>query len=89
MKNKHLILPVVILGLYTLYNVGPLLMEPLRATILAEAPHARLVRLEAPPVAGAVLLGMLAAGCATDAARPVVVDAAQAAVAAFREAALQ
>ncbi|MCB9958048.1 MAG: carbohydrate ABC transporter permease [Rhodospirillaceae bacterium] len=25
MKNKHLILPVVILGLYTLYNVGPLL----------------------------------------------------------------
>ncbi|MCO5208762.1 MAG: hypothetical protein M9936_03645 [Caldilinea sp.] len=71
------------------YNVGPLLMEPLRATILAEAPHARLVRLAAPPVAGAVLLGMLAAGRATDAARPVVVDAAQAAVAAFREAALQ
>ena len=71
------------------YNVGPLLMEPLRATILAEAPHARLVRLEAPPVAGAVLLGMLAAGRETAAVRPIVVAAAQTAVAMFREAALQ
>ena len=71
------------------YNVGPLLMEPLRSTILAEAPHARLVRLEAPPVAGAVLLGMLAAGRETAAVRPIVVAAAQTAVAMFREAALQ
>jgi hypothetical protein len=43
---------------------------------------------EAPPVAGAVLLGMLAAGRETVAVRPAVVAAAQAAAATFREAAM-
>jgi len=66
---------IVLVGSF--YNVGALLMEPLRASILAVAPHARLVRLAAPPVAGAVLLAMLAAGRETAAVRPLVVAAAQ------------
>ncbi len=77
---------VVLVGSF--YNVGPLLMEPLAATILGEAPHARLVRLEAPPVAGAVLLGMLAAGQEPATVRPRLVAAAQTAAATLCEAAL-
>jgi len=77
---------VVLVGSF--YNVGPLLMEPLAATILGEAPHARLVRLQAPPVAGAVLLGMLAAGQEPATVRPRLVAAAQTAAATLRETAL-
>ncbi len=51
---------VVLAG--SLYQGGPLLVEPMRQTICAVAPGARLVRLETPPVAGAVLLGMRQAG---------------------------
>ncbi len=42
----------------SLFNGGPLLIEPLAEEIRAVAPGARLVRLTAPPVVGAVLLGM-------------------------------
>ncbi len=51
---------VVLMG--SVFNVGPLLIEPLQETIRAEAPGAELVRLTASPVVGAVLLGMEAAG---------------------------
>lgn len=51
---------VVLIG--SLYDGHPLLTESLRATILALAPGARLVRLNLPPVVGGVLLGMEAAG---------------------------
>lgn len=51
---------VVLIGSF--YNAGPLLLDPLFARIRAEAPHARFVRLTAPPVVGAVVLGMDAAG---------------------------
>ncbi|MFL5805809.1 MAG: N-acetylglucosamine kinase [Roseiflexaceae bacterium] len=51
---------VVLLG--SMFNGGELLTEPLRATIHAVAPGARLVRLDAPPVVGGVLLGMQQAG---------------------------
>jgi len=44
------------------YRGGSLLLEPLRDTIQAVAPGARLVKLQAPPVVGGVLLGMEAAG---------------------------
>ncbi len=47
---------VVLVG--SLYNGGALFLEPLAETIHAVAPGARLVRLSAPPVVGAVLLGM-------------------------------
>ena len=51
---------VVLVG--SLYNGGALLIDPMRQTIQSEAPLARLVRLEAPPVMGGVLLGMEQAG---------------------------
>lgn len=47
---------VVLAG--SLYEGGVTLIEPLRETIQAVAPGARLVRLTAPPVVGGVLLGM-------------------------------
>ena len=45
---------------------GPLLIDPLRATVLNEAPGARLVRLEVPPVTGAVMIGMEQGGLMPD-----------------------
>ena len=51
---------VVLVG--SLYDGGSLLIEPMRETIQAVAPGARLVRLSAPPVIGGVLLGMEQAG---------------------------
>jgi N-acetylglucosamine kinase-like BadF-type ATPase len=48
----------------SMFEGGPLLVEPMRDTIHALAPRARLVRLAAPPVTGAVLLGMDQAGMA-------------------------
>ncbi len=47
---------VVLLG--SMFNGGPLLIDPLRASIAELAPGARLVRLQTLPVVGAVLLGM-------------------------------
>jgi N-acetylglucosamine kinase-like BadF-type ATPase len=40
------------------FNGGPLLLDPLKQTILNFAPCARFTRLEAPPATGGVLLGM-------------------------------
>lgn len=62
----------------SLFNGGPLLIEPMRATIQATAPGARLVRLNTPPVVGAVLLGMEQAGVDTAACRANLVRSAQA-----------
>jgi N-acetylglucosamine kinase-like BadF-type ATPase len=46
----------------SLFNGGPMLIDPLRETILSLAPRAQLVRLVVPPVVGGVLLGMEQAG---------------------------
>ncbi len=51
---------VVLIG--SLYNGHPLMTECMAQTIHGTAPGARLVRLNAPPVAGGVLLGMHEAG---------------------------
>ncbi|MBN2303320.1 MAG: ATPase [Anaerolineae bacterium] len=51
---------VVLAG--SLYKGGPLLIDPLRDHLLAAAPRAQLVRLEARPVIGGVVLGMQQAG---------------------------
>jgi N-acetylglucosamine kinase-like BadF-type ATPase len=56
---------VVLAGSF--YNGSPLVQHSLAETIQAVAPRARLLRLEAPPVVGTVLLGMEQAGL-----RPVV-----------------
>lgn len=47
-----------------MFEGGSLLIDPMRSTIQALAPDARLVRLREPPVAGAVLIGMEAGGLA-------------------------
>ncbi len=42
----------------SMWNVGEILIRPARETILKLAPYAQLVKLQVPPVVGAVLLGM-------------------------------
>lgn len=66
---------VVMVG--STFRGGPLLLDPLAAAVRAEAPRARFVPLEAPPVVGAVLLGMRAAGIAAAAVRPALIKATQ------------
>ena len=51
---------VVLTG--SMFKGGSLLIEPVQRKIQALAPGARLVRLEAPPAVGGVLLGLQAAG---------------------------
>jgi len=51
---------VVLVG--SIYEMGEMLISPMRQVITSEAPHARLVRLSAPPVVGGVLLAMQQAG---------------------------
>jgi N-acetylglucosamine kinase-like BadF-type ATPase len=58
---------VVLVG--SMYNGGPLLLEPMRAAVQAVAPGARFVRLTVPPVVGAVLLGMQVGGLPAQALR--------------------
>jgi N-acetylglucosamine kinase-like BadF-type ATPase len=50
--------PVEVVQMGSLFNGGPMLTEPMRQTIQAVAPKAKIVRLDVPPVVGAVLLGM-------------------------------
>ncbi len=50
--------PVEVVQSGSLYQGGALLTEPMRQTVLRTARQARMVRLEAPPVVGGVLLAM-------------------------------
>ncbi len=47
---------VVLVG--SIYEMGEMIISPMRRVIISEAPRARLVRLSAPPVVGGVLLAM-------------------------------
>lgn len=47
---------VVLVG--SVYEMGEILIEPMRQVITSEAPNAKLVRLTAPPVVGGILLAM-------------------------------
>ncbi len=60
LKFENLAFDVVMTG--SMFEGGTMLIEPMRATIHKLAPQARLVRLDVPPVIGAVILGMEAAG---------------------------
>ena len=66
---------VVLVG--SLYNGGPLFTEPLYAAIRAVAPGASFVRLSAPPVVGAVLIGMQMAGLETQPVRARLIESSQ------------
>lgn len=67
---------VVLIG--SLYDGHPLIIESMRDTILRVAPRARLVRLDAPPVVGGVLLGMEVAGFDFRTARLNLISSAKA-----------
>jgi N-acetylglucosamine kinase-like BadF-type ATPase len=67
---------VVLVG--SLFNGGPLLLDPMRALIHSVAPRAQLVRLSAPPVIGGVLLGMQQAGWPTPPVRETLAESARA-----------
>jgi N-acetylglucosamine kinase-like BadF-type ATPase len=69
----HLAFDVVLAG--SLYKGSPLIEDSLAEVVHAEAPLARPVRLEAPPVVGAVLMAMELAGHEPAAARPRLVEA--------------
>ncbi|HEX5809566.1 MAG TPA: BadF/BadG/BcrA/BcrD ATPase family protein [Anaerolineales bacterium] len=60
LEFENLSFDVVMTG--SMFEGGAMLIEPMRATIQKLAPDARLVRLKLPPVIGAVILGMEAAG---------------------------
>ena len=46
----------------SVFDAGDLIMEPMRKVVLAHCPQAKLIRLDGPPVVGAVILGMEQAG---------------------------
>ena len=46
----------------SLFEAGEILIYPMRTVVSAHCPKARLIRLDGPPVVGAVILGMEAAG---------------------------
>jgi N-acetylglucosamine kinase-like BadF-type ATPase len=63
---------VVLVG--SLYDMGDLLITPMREVITQEAPFARLVRLSAPPVVGGVLLAMQGKGIEAPTVRVMLIN---------------
>jgi N-acetylglucosamine kinase-like BadF-type ATPase len=61
----------------SLFNGGPALIDPMRATVLAAAPKARFVRLSTLPVLGAVVLAMEQAGLDPSTCRPNLMRSTQ------------
>ena len=62
LEFENLSFDVVMTG--SMFEGGSMLIEPMRETIHKLAPKARLIRLNVPPVLGAVMLGMEAGGLA-------------------------
>ena len=60
----------------SLFKGGAPLIEPLRQTVQAVAPRVKLVQLQAPPVVGGVLLGMIQAGLDPAACREPLLQSA-------------
>lgn len=63
---------VVLVG--SLYEMGEMIIAPMRQVITHEAPNARLVRLSAPPVVGGVLLAMEQVGVNPSAIRADLIN---------------
>ncbi len=51
---------IVLIG--SMFNAGPVFIEPFKETVLREAKKARFIRLAVPPVVGGVLLGLKVSG---------------------------
>jgi N-acetylglucosamine kinase-like BadF-type ATPase len=62
---------VVLVG--SIYEMGEMIISPMRNVITSEAPLARLVRLSAPPVVGGVLLAMDLLGLNTSTLREYLI----------------
>jgi len=60
LEFESLTFDVVMTG--SMFEGGPMLIDPMRETVLKLAPNAHFVRLNVPPVIGAAMLGMEAAG---------------------------
>jgi N-acetylglucosamine kinase-like BadF-type ATPase len=75
LEFEELAFDVVLIG--SMFDGGPMLVEPMRRTIHALAPGARLVRLTVPPVIGAVLLGMEQGGLAALERREALIRSAR------------
>ena len=63
---------VVLVG--SLYNGSPTLIKSMEETIHTTAPGAKLVRLQAPPVIGGILLAMKQVNLETGVIRPALID---------------
>jgi hypothetical protein len=73
LEFENLYFDVVMTG--SMFEGGEMLISPMRETIQKLAPNARLVRLNAPPVLGAVMLGMESGGHAvTTSIRKTLMD---------------
>lgn len=46
----------------SVFEAGEIITEPMKAVVLKYCPNAKLIRLDGPPVVGAVILGMEQAG---------------------------
>jgi N-acetylglucosamine kinase-like BadF-type ATPase len=79
LEFQNLAFDVVMTG--SMFDGGAMLIDPMRETVHKFAPQARLVRLNAPPVIGAVMLGMEAAGCR---ATPAIRDTLKESISALR-----
>jgi len=61
----------------SIFEAGELLTDPMRAVVLKHCPRAKLIRLDGPPVVGAVILGMEQAGFDGYAVRDTMVRTAK------------
>ncbi len=72
LKFEDLSFEIVMVG--SLYDGGPLIIDPMKETVLKTAPKAKLVRLGAPPVVGGVLLGIEQAGLPASSYRQALIE---------------
>ena len=61
----------------SIFEAGELIMKPMRDLVLKHCPKAKLIRLDGPPVVGAVILGMEQAGFDGYAVRRAIIDTAK------------
>jgi N-acetylglucosamine kinase-like BadF-type ATPase len=61
----------------SVFEAGELITEPMQEVVLKHCPRAKLVRLDGPPVVGAVILGMEQAGFDGYVVRDVIVRTAK------------
>ncbi len=61
----------------SVFDAGEIIMNPMRDVVLKHCPRAKLIRLDGPPVVGAVILGMEQAGFDGYAVREVMIRTAK------------